>query len=218
LKVTPPLPAETPAQPQAIEALARACDLFRTLDRPLSVPAPLLAQVEKDLRNASLVQLHSLCAGGLAIGRPSLTYTAAGQGLTQDGPLLSRFLLARGQALCTCWGPQEQQRARQCLRAARELAGRARDMEAVREASVALDTLPNWEVFDTLLQRTPSPPPETLLTQEEITHLIAAERKVRSVPHFTVEKAPRKPRKPKPPRRLLPRGLFDEIFSFFGRV
>lgn len=212
LKVTAPPRSGSPSQPQAIDALARACDLFRALDRPLAVPPALLAQVEKDLGSAAAAQLHSLCAGGLWLGRSALTYAAAGQGLAHDGPLVYRFLLTRGQALSTCWGPHEQERARQCLRAARELATRARDMEAVREASAALDTLPPWDDFGALLSGQP-PPHETPATQEDITRTIVAERRQRTVPHFTQRKAPRKPRKARPPRRRLPRGLFDEILS-----
>lgn len=213
LKIPPPRRSEASSQPQVIEALARACDLFGALDRPFTIPPALLTQVEKDLASASVAQLHSLCAGGLRLGRPTLTYAASGQGLAHDGPLVHRFLLTRGQVLSTCWAPQEQERARQCLRAARELASRARDMEAVREASAVLDTLPNWDEFDALMTGNP-PPRETSPTQEEITHTLVAERRQRKVPLFPLHKAPRKPRKPKAPRRRLPRGLFDEMLSF----
>ena len=79
--------------------------------------------------------------GGLWIGNPALTYAASSYGLAQDGSLLHRFLLVRGQALKAATGFEAQERAQQCLRAARELAGRARDMDAVREASAALQTL-----------------------------------------------------------------------------
>ena len=148
LGLKPPPPSGPPAQPQAIDGLARACDLFRALDRPLTIPAALLAQVEKELGNTSVAQLHSLCAGGLRMGRPALTYAASGQGLAHDGPLVSRFLLARGQALQVATTERERNRARQCLRAARELAGRSRDLEVMREASAALDTLPDWQALD----------------------------------------------------------------------
>jgi len=214
LQVSAPAPSGSPSHPHAIDALARACDLFRALDRPLPVPAALLAQGEKDLENASVAQLHSLCSGGLMLGRPALTYVASGQGLAQDGPLLYRFLLARGQALRTGWGQSEHDRARQCLRAARELASRARDIEAVREASAALDTLQDWAACEALLQGALSPPTEAPPTQEEIARTLAAERRARSVPRVRAGKAPPKPRTAKPPRRRLPRGLFAEMLSF----
>jgi hypothetical protein len=209
-----------PSSPgQAIDGLVRACELFRTLDRPFVVPSALLAQVEKNLEDASPAQLHSLCAGGLRMGWPTLTYAASGQGLAQGGPLVYRFLLARGQVLCTCGRPHEQERARQCLRAAHELASRARDREAVREASTALDALPDWGAFDALMSDTLAPPDETPLTQEEIAHVIDRERGMRKVPHFPLTRAPRKPRKPKSPRRRLPHGLLDELFSLLeGRL
>jgi hypothetical protein len=215
LKISLSLRPPSSSQTQTIDGLARAYDLFRALDRSLTVPPALLAQVEKDLGGASPMQLHSLCLGGLTLGRPALAYLAAGQGITQDGPLLYRFLLARGQALRTCWGPEEQERARNCLRVARELASRARDMDTVRESSAALAALPNWDLFGALLSDTFSPPVATPPTQEEMNQIIDRERRIRKVPRFPVTKAPRKPRTAKPPRRQLPRGLFDEILSFF---
>ena len=75
------------------------------------------------------------------MGRPALTYAASGEGLAGDGPLLHRFLLARGRALAAAASRRDRDRAALCLRAARELAGRARDMDAVREASSAIDAL-----------------------------------------------------------------------------
>jgi len=208
------LSLESSSQTQAINALARACDLFRVLDRPLTVPPALFAQVEQDLGSASAIQLHSLCVGGLQMGRPALTYAASGQGLKQDGPLVYRFLLARGQALCAATTQREQERARQCLRVARELAGRARDMEAVREASAALDSIPDWGAFDALLQSVLTPPAEAPPTQEEIARTITVESRSRNVPRFMVQKAPRKPRKAALPRQRVPRGLLNEMFSF----
>ena len=136
-----PKPLGRPARAEAIEGLTRGCDLFRALNRPLIVPPALLAQVEKGLNTASVAQLHALCMGGLWIANPALTYAASSYGLAQDGSLMHRFLLVRGQALKATPSFEEQARARQCLRAARELAGRARDMDAVREASAALQTL-----------------------------------------------------------------------------
>jgi hypothetical protein len=82
----------------------------------------------------------------------------------------------------------------------------------VREASAALDTLPDWAGFDALLLGLPSPT-EAPLTQADITHTIATERRQRNVPRFRVEKAPRQPRKAKSPRRRLPWNLFEDLFS-----
>lgn len=217
LKIPPPhqpTPLTRVTQTQAIDGLARACDLFRMLERPLTVSPMLLTQVQKDLNGASPTQLYSLCLGGQALGRPALAYAAAGQGLAQGGPLMYRFVLARGQALRTCWGPAEQDRARGCFRVARELATRARDTEAMREASLALEALPNWGMFDALLSGALPSVGEALVTQEEINHVIDLERGMRRTPQFPLLKAPRKPRKTKPPRRRSPRGLFDEMLSF----
>jgi hypothetical protein len=130
-------------------------------------------------------------------------------------PLAYRFLLARGQALCAGRTLDGEERARACLRAARELAGRARDMEAVREASTALDSLPEWGMFDAMLTGMLSPPTETALTQEEIARIIERERQSRRTPQFPSTPTSRKRRPSKPPRRRLPRGLLEEIFSFF---
>ena len=146
------------------------------------------------------------------MGRPALTYRAAGRGLALSDPLAYRFLLARGQALCACVAHNAQERARTCLRAARELAGRARDMEAVREASVALDSLPDWGMFDAVLTGMLSAPTETTLTQEEIAHIIERERRNRTTPQFPATPTSRKRRRPKPARHRLPRGLLEDIF------
>jgi hypothetical protein len=88
-------------------------------------------------------------------------------------------------------------------------------MEAVREASAALDTLPDWGLFDAVLAGVRSPQAETVLTQEEIASIIERERQTRTTPQFPATPTSRKPRRPKPPRRRLPRGLLEEIFSFF---
>lgn len=213
LKIPLSLQPAPPSQSQAIDGLARACELFRGLNRPFAVPPALLTRVKKDLDGASPAQLHSLCLGGLALGQPALTYLAAGRGLVQNGPLVYRFLLARGQALRMCWGPEEQERARQCLRVARELANRARDMDTVREASTALDTLQNWGLFDALLSGSLAPPGGAPPTQEEIAHVLEVERGTQKVPRFPLTKTPRKPRAAKPPQRRLPRGLLDDLFS-----
>ena len=211
----PPLPAAASTPAQVIDGLARACDLFRALDRPLTVPAAVLKRAEQHLEHASAAQLHALCAGGLWMGRPALTYHAAGRGLALSDPLAYRFLLARGQALCACPAFDVQERARMCLRAARELASRARDMEAVREASAALDSLPDWGMFDAVLTGMLSSPTETTLPQEEIAHIIERERRSRTTPRFPATPTSRKRRRSKPPRRRLPRGLLEDIFSFF---
>jgi hypothetical protein len=130
-------------------------------------------------------------------------------------PLAYRFLLARGQALSVSRAADGEDRARACLRAARELASRARDMDAVREASAALDTLPEWGMFDAMLTGMFSPPTETALTQEEIACIIECERQSRRTPQFTATPVPRKRRRSKPRRHRLPRGLLEDIFSFF---
>lgn len=214
-KLAVDLPAVAPSPQQAIDALARACDLFRALDRPLQVGAPLVTQVEKRLAKASLAQLHALCLGGLWMERPALTYHAAGQGMAQDGPLLARFLLARGQALCACWGPTEQERAHQCLRVARELASRARDMETVREASAALATLPDWGMLEALMAGPDAASDATTLTPAAITRIIAQERRVRKAPRFAPAQKTRVRRRTRP-KRQVPRGLFEELLSFLA--
>jgi hypothetical protein len=210
-----PLPAAASTPAQVIDGLARACDLFRALDRPLTVSATVLKRAEQHLDNASAAQLHALCAGGLWMGRPALAYHAAGRGLALSDPLAYRFLLARGQALSASRAVDGEDRARDCLRAARELASRARDMDAVREASAALDNLPEWAMFNAMFTGMFSPPTETALTQEEITHIIERERQSRRTPQFTATSTPRKRRRSKPPRPRLPRGLLEDIFSFF---
>ena len=211
----PPLPATVSTPTQVIDGLARGCDLFRALDRPLTVSAAVLKRAEQSLANASAAQLHALCAGGLWMGRPALTYHAAGRGLALSDPLAYRFLLARGQALSASRAADGEDRARACLRVARELASRARDMDAVREASTALDNLPEWAMLNAMFTGMFSPPLETTLTQEEIAHIIARERQNRRTPQFTVTPASRRRRRSKPPRRRLPRGLLEDIFSFF---
>ena len=214
-----PVPAQPPAAAavpaQVLDGVARACELFRALDRPLTVPAALLKRTEQHLDHASAAQLHALCAGGLRMGRPALTYHAAGRGLMLSDPLAYRFLLARGQALSASLAADGEERARACLRAARELASRARDMEAVREASAALDSLPEWALLDAMFTGRLSPPTEPAPTQEEIAHIIARERQSRTTPHFPATPAPRKRRRSKPRRHRLPRGLLEDIFAFF---
>ena len=128
--------------PRAVEGLARACALFGALERRLSVPDSFVSQVEKNLDSALATQLHALCHGGFAIGRPALTYIAAGHGLGFPEPHLRRFLLARGQSLSGSLAHAHQTRARNCLRAARELASQARDGEVAGQAALALDALP----------------------------------------------------------------------------
>jgi hypothetical protein len=211
----PPLPEAAWTPVQVIDGLARACDLFRALDRPLTVSAAVLKRAEQHLEHASAAQLHALCAGGLWMGRPTLTYHAAGRGLALFDALAYRFLLARGQALSASRAADGEDRARACLRAARELASRARDMDAVREASAALDHLPEWAMLPAMFTGMFSPPTEPAPTQEEIAHIIERERQSRRTPQFSATPAPRKRRRSKPPRRRLPRGLLEDIFSFF---
>ena len=192
----------------ALDGLVRACELFRMLERPFTAPPALFTQVEQALASASTTQLYALCRGGMASGRPTLTYLAAGQGLQQDGPLLHRFLLARGQALQSAmW---EQDRAQNCLRAARELATRARDMDAVREASTAIDSSFGWGGLPPMLRGLVFGP-EDAPSPEYATKILTGERQHRAVPRFPREKAPRK-KATRRPRQ--PRGLFGGLLKF----
>jgi hypothetical protein len=70
-------------------------------------------------------------------------------------------------------------------------------------------------MLDAMLTGMLSPPTETALTQEEITHIIARERQSRTTPQFPATPTPRKRRRSKPRRHRLPRGLLEDIFSFF---
>jgi hypothetical protein len=159
--------------------------------------------------------LHALCQSGLLIGRPTLTYVAAGQGLTQEGPLQHRFLLARGQTLLGSQGLQAHTRARQCLRAARELASRARDLDAVREASQGLEGLPQWDLLGSLLTGAPNPlSAEAAPTSEEIAVTIDAERRSPRAPRFSTMKPPRPSRPKKPRRHRAAYGMIEEMISF----
>jgi hypothetical protein len=205
----PDAPAAAPPA-ETVQALARSCDLFRALDRPLVAPPDLLARVERDLDGASAADLYSLCVGGLTMGRPALTYAASGQGLSGDGSLLHRFLLARGRALAAAASRRDRDRAGPCLRAARELAGRARDMDAVREASSALDALgpaPELAPWGPRRPGADAEPP----TSEEIARCLRAERERRQVPAFSADKAPRKRRRG---RRRAQRNPVDDLFAF----
>ena len=198
---------------EAVDALARACELFRALDRPLVVPDTFLKHVEKALGESSASQLHALCYGGLRIGRPSLTYLAAGQGLSYEEPHLHRFLLARGKALCLATTQREYTRALQCLRVARELANRARDMEAVSEASAALNNLPAWGDLDALLFGTPHPagtPPD----QADINRTIATERRHKTPPRLQTQPTRHTSRGRNPLRPRLSPSLFNDMLSF----
>ena len=208
----PDAPAAAPPT-ETVQALARSCDLFRALDRPLVAPPDLLARVERDLDGAAAADLHSLCVGGLTMGRPALTYAASGQGLAADGPLLHRFLLARGRALVAAASRRDRDRAWPCLSAARELAGRARDMDAVREASSALDALAPSAELPPWVPRAPvaaAEPP----TPEEIARCVRTERARRQVPAFSADKPARKRRRaPKQKQR----DLFDDLFAFLEK-
>jgi tetratricopeptide (TPR) repeat protein len=208
-----PRPVRRPSQPEAIEGLARGCDLFRALNRPLSVPPASLVQAEKGLNTASVAQLHALCMGGLWIGNPALTYAASSHGLARDGALMHRFLLARGQALKAATGIEAQERAQQCLRAARELAGRARDMDTVRDAAAALQTLSAGSWFNPWMWDSPALS-ESPATQEEIQDTISAERRRRATPRFARAREPRRRRQVKPSRRQSMRGVFEDLFTW----
>ncbi len=219
IKIKFPRQASTPSAEEAIDGLARAYALFQSVDRPLPKPeTKVLTLIEKNLRHASLTQLHALCQGGLLMGRPALTYLAAGQGLTQEGPLQHRFLLARGQTLVGAYGFQQQTRARRCLQAARVLAGRARDLDAVREASQALESIPpEWGMLNTFLPPGFGPPPEEAApTPDDIALTILVERDSRQPPRLATKKPPRvaRPKKPKRDRAAFEFDMLDEILSF----
>jgi hypothetical protein len=151
--------------------------------------------------------------GGLWIGNPALTYAASSHGLTQNGSLLHRFLLTRGQALKAITGIEAQERAQQCLRAARELGGRARGMDAVREASTALQTLSAGSWFSPWMWDSPALS-ESPVTQEEIPRTINSERRRRTTPRFTRTNEPRRRRQVKPSRRRSMRGMFEDLFTW----
>jgi hypothetical protein len=207
----PPAAPDGASPAETVQALARASDLFRALDRPLAVPSELLDRVTRDLAGASAADLHSLCVGGLHMGQLALTYAASGEGLAGESPLLHRFLLARGRALSAAISRRDRDRAGLCLRAARELAGRARDMDAVREASSALDAL------DSAPATTPWDPPVPVAGAEplgtvEIARLIAAERARPRVPSFAPEKKKSRRRRRAPRRRQS--DLFDDLLAF----
>jgi tetratricopeptide (TPR) repeat protein len=210
-----PPDAPDPVSPaESVQALARSSELFRALDRPLAVPPELLAQVERELSGASSADLHSLCTGGLHMGRPGLTYAASGEGLAVDGPLRHRFLLTRGRALSAATSRRDRDRAVACLRAARELAGRARDMDAVRDASSAIDALAR--ASDIAPWAPPAPVADTEpLTTEEIARIIKVERAHRQVPNFSAEKKAGRKRR-RAPRRPQP-DLFDDFAAFLEK-
>jgi hypothetical protein len=213
LKITFPRRPVSVSPAETIAGLARAWALFYSLERTLPTPAAgILSQVEKHIAQATPEQLHTLCRGGSLIGRPSLTYVAAGQGLSHDGPLQYRFLLARGQTLSQCRGPVEQSRARQCLRAARELASRARDMEAVRDASQALEAVPPQDFLHSLLGL-PSPVPEEAPTAAAIAKVITTEAHNHKVPRLPTSKSSRPARSKKPKRPRAPAGMLEDLFS-----
>ena len=205
--------AAAAAPAEAVQALARASDLFRALDRPLHVSPALCASVERELGGASPADLHSLCVGGLRLGRPGLTYAASGEGLAGDGRLLHRFLLARGRALSAAAARRDRDRAVPCLCAARELAGRARDTDAVREASSAIDALTRMPD----LMPWADPPPvadQAPPTAEEIARIIGTERARRQPPPFTSEKAGRKRHRA---RHRQQGDLFDDVLAFLDK-
>ena len=93
------------------------------------------------------------------------------------------------------------------------MAGRARDMDAVREASSVIDALGRSP------ESAPWAPPAPVadlepLTTDEIARLISAERAHRQAPTFGGEKAPRKRRRqPRRPQR----DLFDDFLAFLEK-
>jgi hypothetical protein len=145
--------------------------------------------------------------------RPVLTYRASSYGLALHDPLAYRFLLARGRALSTAFPHDAQERARTCLRAARELASRVHDMEAVREASEALAAVPAWGLLEALFTGALSPPEEPTLTQEDITRIIEHERQMRTTPRFPAVSGTRKRRQGSSLRQRRQRRMVDDLFS-----
>jgi hypothetical protein len=99
------------------------------------------------------------------------------------------------------------------LRAARELAGRARDMDAVREATAALQALSAESWFYPWMWDSPALS-ESPATQEEIQRTINAERRRRATPRFVRATEPRRRRQVKPSRRPSMRGIFDDLFTW----
>jgi hypothetical protein len=118
----------------------------------------------------------------------------------------------RGQALKAATGIEAQERAQRCLRVARELAGRARDLDAVREASAALQSLSAGSWFSPWLWDN-LPLSESPVTQEEIQRTINVERRRRATPHFTRIREPRRRRRVQPSRRRSMRGMFEDLFT-----
>lgn len=212
--LAPPASPQAYSQVEAVEALARLFDLCRAIERPPAAPPEQVARVERDVSPASAGQLHSLCAGGLASGRLSLAYVASGEGLARDGGLLHRFLLARGRVLAATGGEHEATRARRCLRAARAVAGRARDMEVVREASAALHAVPAPSAFDPFALDHAGEDGEPL-AHEAIMRIVAEERRRRDLPRSVGGEAPRKRRR----RRRRPRqhDLFGDLLAFLEK-
>jgi hypothetical protein len=84
-------------------------------------------------------------------------------------------------------------------------------MEAVREASAALQALPAGIGLQAWMWDSPALPEEPA-TQQEIQHTIAAERRRRAAPRFTTGGARR--RQVKSSRRRPRRGLFEDLFTW----
>jgi hypothetical protein len=95
---------------------------------------------------------------------------------------------------------------------ARELAGRSRDQEAVREAAAALQTLSAGNWFSPLMWDSPALS-ESPATQEDIQRTINSERRRRATPRFIQTREPRRRRQRRPSRRLSLRGMFADLFT-----
>ena len=92
------------------------------------------------------------------------------------------------------------------------------DRAALFERARVADPVPQVYralVFNAMLTGMLSPPTEMALTQEEIARIIERERRSRTTPQFPATPTSRKRRRSKPLRRRLPRGLLEDIFSFF---
>jgi hypothetical protein len=85
-------------------------------------------------------------------------------------------------------------------------------MDAVREASAALQTLSAGSWFSPWMWDSPALS-ESPATQEEIQRTINSERRRRATPRFTRTGEPRRRRQRKPSRRPSMRGMFEGLFT-----
>ena len=114
--------------------LGRLCRFGEALDLTVDIPEKWATPVTRLLRtDASAMDTPSLLALAEAAhgqGQPGLAKAAAGAGLSEEGPLLGRFLLLQGM----CLPATELARSRACFRAAVELGRTTRDTDLVERA------------------------------------------------------------------------------------